>query len=249
MARIEIRDLTHRFHHGNVGLQGINLDIAPGEFLVLAGANGSGKTTLLHHLNGLLQPDSGVVMLDGVAVNKNLTESRQKVGMVFQDTDSQIVGETVFADVAFGPENLRWPANRIQEAVDKALNQVGLNHLATQSPLMLSGGERRRLTIAGVFAMQPEIIVLDEPFANLDYPGVRSILQQIISLHRQGFTIIVSAHDLDKIIAHAQRLVIMKKGRIVADGKIPDILPLVEQFNIRLPYEARMGRMVSSWLN
>ena len=169
--------------------------------------------------------------------------------MIFQDADSQIVGETVGEDVAFGPENLGWAAEKIHLAVNHALEWVGLGHLADQSPHLLSGGERRRLAIAGVLAMQPQVVVLDEPFANLDYPGVCQTLRQIVRMHAAGHTIVVSAHDLEQVIAHARRLVVMNRGLVVADGMPAEVLPTVEQFGIRLPCALRFGRPLESWLS
>lgn len=249
MKIIEIENLTHRYVNGHVGIQDVTLSIGRGDFVVIAGANGSGKTTLLRHLNGLLAPTQGSVVVDGVAVSEDIHSARRKVGMVFQDADSQIVGETVFDDVAFGPENLCWSPDKIRTSVQTALDQLGLGHLSDQSPHLLSGGERRRLAIAGVLAMQPDVIILDEPFANLDYPGVRQVLTRIVALHQQGHTIIVSAHDLEKVIAHAQRLVIMHNGRIVADDPPAKVTASIEQHDIRLPCAMRMGLPVESWLN
>lgn len=249
MTIIEINNLTHTFGETRGGIKEINLTVRRGELLVLAGANGSGKTTLLRHLNGLLLPGEGVVRVDGVVVGDDVRRARRKVGMVFQEADNQIVGETVFADVAFGPENLSWPFEKIQSAVGEALGQVGLSHLADRSPYLLSGGERRRLAVAGVLVMRPDIIVMDEPFANLDFPGVRDILRQILRLHGQGHTLIISTHDLEKIVAHTRRLVIMHQGRIVADGDPNDLLPRVEAYDVRLPSLARLGLPVTSWLN
>jgi biotin transport system ATP-binding protein len=246
---IAINGLTHRFTNGHYGLKDIHLGIPKGAFVVIAGANGSGKTTLLRFLNGLLLARKGVVMVDGVDVRDNVRRARRKVGMVFQDADSQIVGETVLDDVAFGPENLCWPAEKIQHVVHEAMNRVGLAHLADQSPHLLSGGERRRLAIAGVLAMKPQVIVLDEPFANLDYLSVRQTLTHMIDLHAAGHTIIVSAHDLEKVVAHAQRLIVLDHGRVAADGPTENILPGVEPFGIRLPCSVKMGKPLDSWLN
>ena len=217
MNIIEIENLTHRFADGTVGIEGINLNIREGSLIVIAGHNGSGKTTLLRHLNGLLLPTEGVVRLEGVPVEKDLLRARQFVGMMFQDADSQIVGETAYEDVAFGPENLRLERVEIKKRIDRALGVVGLQDLADQRPHLLSGGEKRRLAIAGVLAMEPRVIVFDEPFASLDYPGVRQVLQHILDLHRCGHTIVISTHDLEKIIAHTDRLIIMQGGKIVRD--------------------------------
>lgn len=246
---ITIRHLTHRFNNGRVGLMDINLNIAKGSFVVLAGANGSGKTTLLRYFNGLLLAPKGVVRVDGADVQDDVRLARRKVGMVFQDADSQIVGETVRDDVAFGPENLGWPSGKIQHAVNDALAWVGLKHLADQSPHLLSGGERRRLAIAGVLAMRPQVVVLDEPFANLDYFSVQQTLTHIVNMHAAGHTIIVSAHDLEKVIAHAQRLVVLDRGQVAADGVPEAVMPGVEKFGVRQPCSARMGMPLESWLN
>jgi biotin transport system ATP-binding protein len=249
MNIIEIENLSHRFADGTVGIEGVNLKIREGSFVVIAGRNGSGKTTLLRHLNGLLLPTEGMVRLMDIPVEENLLNARQLVGMMFQDADSQIVGETVCEDVAFGPENLRLERIEIDKRVNKALRVVGLQALADQRPHLLSGGEKRRLAIAGVLAMEPRVIVFDEPFASLDYPGVKQVLQQILDLHRSGHTIMVSTHDLEKIIAHADRLIIMQSGKIVRDGSPFEIVGHLEAFGVREPCAYRLGLEAESWLN
>ena len=171
-----------------MGLNGVSLEIAEGAFVVIAGANGSGKTTLLRHLNGLLRPTSGRVRVAGVEVAKDLLRARTRVGMMFQDAESQIIGETVYEDVAFGPENLKLERGEIERRVQEALTATGLVHLSEKRPHLLSGGEKRRLAIAGILAMQPRVIVCDEPFSNLDYAGVRQVLEEIVKLHRLGHT-------------------------------------------------------------
>ena len=249
MSIIEIENLSHRFEDGTVGLDGISLQIEEGAFVVVAGPNGSGKTTLIRHLNGLLLPTNGSVKLDGVPVKQNLLRARCLVGMMFQDADSQIVGETVYEDVAFGPENLRLKRNQIGERVTQALDAVGLTDFADQSPHLLSGGEKRRLAIAGILAMEPKVIALDEPFASLDYPGVKQVLTQILTLHQSGHTILVITHDLEKVIAHADRLIIMQKGQIARDGVPDEIVNAVETFGVRAPCACLQGMEVQSWLN
>jgi biotin transport system ATP-binding protein len=169
--------------------------------------------------------------------------------MMFQDADSQIVGETVYEDVAFGPENLRLDRSQIQGRVANALRAVGLSDLAHQRPHLLSGGEKRRLAIAGILAMEPRVIVFDEPFSSMDYPGVKQVLQQILALHRSGHTIIVTTHDLEKIIAHADRLILMHGGKIVRDGKPVEIMTDAEAFGVRKPCTFRLGLEAESWLN
>jgi biotin transport system ATP-binding protein len=246
MNIIEIKDLTHRFSNGAVGLDRIDLRVKAGEFVVVCGPNGSGKTTLLRHLNGLLLPESGSISISGLDVTENAATVRQLVGMVFQDADSQIVGETVFDDVAFGPENLLLSRDEIHERVTGALSAVGLGHLADQRPYLLSAGEKRRLAIAGVLAMIPRVIVFDEPFSNLDYPGIQQVLSQILSLHKTGHTIVVATHDLSKVYAYADRILLMRDGRIVRDGKPDQLLPEVGAFGVEKPCACRMASGVGS---
>jgi biotin transport system ATP-binding protein len=249
MDIIEIENLKHRFADGTLGLDGINLKIRAGAFVVVAGPNGSGKTTLIRHFNGLLLPTDGCVKVAGVSVQKDLMRARRLVGMMFQDADSQIVGETVYGDVAFGPENLRLDHDQIPERVALALDVVGLKDFAEQRPHLLSGGEKRRLAIAGILAMEPRVIAFDEPFASLDYAGVKQVLRQILTLHQAGHTILVITHDLEKVLAHADRLIIMQKGKIVRDGVPAEIVGDIEPLGVRAPCTSHLGMEVQSWLN
>jgi len=249
MNIIEFENLCHRFADGTSGIEDINLNIREGSFVVIAGPNGSGKTTLLRHLNGLLTPTSGIVRLAGIPVEQNLLRARQLVGMMFQDADSQIVGETVYEDVAFGPQNLRLDHRKVKRRVLNALDVVGLRDFINQRPHLLSGGEKRRLAIAGILAMEPKVIVFDEPFSNLDYPGVKQVLQHILALHQSGQTIVVTTHDLEKIIAHADRMILMQNGKIIRDGIPADIMTDIETFGVRTPCSLRLGLEVESWLN
>ena len=249
MGFIQIDDLTHIFPDGSTGLSGINLSIQSGEFLVIAGANGSGKTTLCRHLNGLLRPTNGSVLLDGVSVSKNLLRARQIVGMVFQNADTQIVGETVYSDIAFGPENLGLKRQEIEARVESVMEIVGLQDFRHQKPHLLSGGEKRRLAIAGVLAMNPEILVFDEPFSNLDYVGGQQLLNQIIQLHNSGHSIIIVTHELEKVIGYADRLILMENGHIVRAGKPEKLMGEVEAFGVREPCTSKFGLGLRSWLS
>ena len=248
MELIVVENLSHRYAGSRRGLHHIQLRIQEGEFVVIAGRNGSGKTTLLRHLNGLLRPQSGAVYLDGISVSENVKRARQMVGMVFQDADSQIVGETVHADVAFGPENLCLKRDEIAQRVNEALVAVGLGDMAHQSPHLLSGGEKRRVAIAGILAMQARILALDEPFANLDYPGVRQVLSYILHLHAKGHTILLATHDLEKVIAHATRLIVLHQGEIAIDSPPLEALPSVETYGVREPCLSRLKMEPVSWL-
>lgn len=245
---VQIHRLSHRFPNGYQGLQDVDLHLEAGTFTILAGANGSGKSTLLRHLNGLLCPTSGWVVIDGVRVDKEPKRARRRVGMVFQDADCQIVAESVSADVAFGPENLRLPRAEIDRRVEKALAAVGLQDRAKSSPHLLSGGEKRRLAIAGILAMDPAVIAMDEPFSNLDYPATLQVLKQIVHLHKDGHTILLATHELEKVAALADRLVIMADGRLVADAPVLELLNDVAQYGIRPPCAVKYGQPVRSWL-
>ncbi|MDM8542850.1 ABC transporter ATP-binding protein [Desulfococcaceae bacterium HSG9] len=248
MNIIEIKNLSHRFANGEIGIDDINLTIREGEFVVFAGMNGSGKTTLFRHLNGLLTPSGGSVILDGISVADDPKRARRMVGMVFQNADSQIVGETVYDDVAFGPENLGLEQAMIAQRVSEALHAVGLNAHADKRPHLLSGGEKRRLAIAGILAMGSRVLVFDEPFSNLDYPGICQVLKQIVSLHHAGHTILIATHDLEKVIFHAQRLIFMKDGNIIQDGAPDDNLKEAERFGVRTPCATHFGKEPISWL-
>jgi biotin transport system ATP-binding protein len=248
---IKIENLSHRYEDGSYGLRDISLEIDEGAFVVVAGANGSGKTTLLRHLNGLLTPTAGSVEVDGQSVSSNPARARRLVGMMFQDAASQIIGDTVGEDVAFGPENLRLDREDVDRRVEQALSRVGLANFAGRRPHLLSGGEKRRLAIAAILAMQPSIVVFDEPFTSLDYPGTRQILEQMVELQQTGHTLLVTTHELEKVLAHADRLMILHDGRLVRDGVPASVLADAEAFGVRSPIsrESRTGIEGLSWLN
>ena len=237
---IEILHLSYRYPDNTPGIDDISLTIAAGECVVIAGPNGSGKTTLFRHLNGLLLPQSGNVRIDGISVVDDVLRARRTVGLVFQDADSQIVGETVYDDVAFGPENLCFDSAEIQRRVTSALSLVGMQHLRERRPHRLSGGEKRRLAIAGILAMESPVIVLDEPFANLDHAGALQVLSQIVSLHRFGKTVILATHDLNRMVGHADRLILMQKGSILQDGPFASVIQHAASAGIEMPCTCRM---------
>ncbi len=246
---IEIENLCHHFSDGTLGLDNINLKIREGAFIVICGQNGSGKTTLLKHLNGLLLPSAGLVKLAGIPVSEDLARARQIVGIVFQDADSQIVGETVYDDVAFGPENLCLSRSEIKRRVSWALKAVGLINLEDQRPHLLSGGEKRRLAIAGILAMEPKILVFDEPFSNLDYPGTKQVLKQILTLHKAGHTILIAVNSTQEVMTLADHLVIMKEGQVVRNGMPAKLIEELEAFGIRSPCPIRLKMEIQSWLS
>jgi biotin transport system ATP-binding protein len=246
---ISTSGLCYRFSDGTKALDDVSLSFSEGEFTVIAGANGSGKTTLLRHFNGLLLPESGTVSVGGTLVKDDPSAARRQVGMVFQDADSQIIGDTVYDDVAFGPENLRLSHEEIRQRVASSLADVNLVGREEKSPHNLSGGEKRRLAIAGVLAMAPRVLAMDEPFSNLDYPATCMILEHLLTLHKRGHTIIVTTHDLEKIISCAERLIVMENGRIVRDGKPEAVIEGIEQYGIRPPCSIRYGQGIRPWAN
>ena len=237
MEHIKIKNLTYAFDETQFKLDAINLIINKGEFILFAGKNGSGKTTLLRHINGLIIPDKGDVYISGISVKKNRRKARQLAGMIFQDADTQIVGETVYEDIAFGPENFKMKREDINKRVQEALNAVGLTGFEHKRPDSLSGGEKRRLAIAGILAMKPEIIIFDEPFSNLDYDGILQIIEQIKLLIKEKKTILMATHDLEKVILYADKAVIMDSGKITAFGAPAKISAHLAQFGLILPSE------------
>lgn len=248
MAILETRSLTHIFPNGH-GIHNINLTINSGEFIILAGTNGSGKTVFIRHLNGLIRPTQGEILLNGKSIFTNLTETRKKIGLIFQNSDSQIIGQTVAEEVAFGPENLNLSRREVEQRVKEALSAVNLLECASQRPHNLSGGQKRKLAVAGVLAMRPQIIIFDEPFTGLDYPGVIQVLRQIVLLHQQGHTIVLVTHELEKVLAHATRMIIMAKGRICHDGPPASYLSYLEDYGIKKPYGENRRIETMTWLN
>ncbi len=212
-------------------LDGVNLNIETGSFVAVLGHNGSGKSTLAKHMNAILLPTGGKVYVDGIdSVDEDkLIDIRRTVGMVFQNPDNQIVANVVEEDVAFAPENLGYPPAEIRERVDLALKLVGMSEFATHAPHLLSGGQKQRIAIAGVIAMRPRCLVLDEPTAMLDPVGRSEVMATIKDLNRRaGVTVVLITHHMDEA-AQADRLVVMAKGRIIADGAPKEVFRNVEQ--------------------
>ena len=224
---IVVENLTHVYSEGGpfttVAVRNVSLTVEDGDFLGLIGHTGSGKTTLVLHLNALLTPTSGRVLVDGIdaaAPGTDKREIRRRVGMVFQYPEHQLFEETVARDVGFGPRNLGLSAAEVDDRVREALQQVGLQvgEIGERSPFELSGGQMRRVAIAGVLAMRPEVLVLDEPAAGLDPAGRRALLEMIASLHRAGTTIVMVSHSMEDMANLATRLAVMAHGELVMSG-------------------------------
>ncbi|MEI7671313.1 MAG: ATP-binding cassette domain-containing protein [Deltaproteobacteria bacterium] len=228
---IRVENLIYRYEAGSPDcLRGVTLDIAEGVHTALIGPNGSGKTTLIKHLNALLFPDAGTVCVDGMMSTdtSSIREIRRRVGMVFQNPESQIVGMTVEEDVAFGPENLALSSAEIRRRVDACLAMVGMTGFEKRAPHTLSGGEKRLLSIAGVVAMDPRYIAFDEPTAYLDPAGKQRVLAIIQRLNREGMAIIHIAHDMGDV-AEADRVVVMDRGQVLLTGTPAEVFGETER--------------------
>ena len=250
---IKIENLTHTYMPGSpfasVAIHDVNLEIADGELIGLLGHTGSGKTTLIQHLNGLVKATEGRIVIDGLDLTEkgvSLLEVRKKVGLVFQYPEYQLFEETVAKDIAFGPKNMGLPADEIDRRVRYAMQQVGLDYetIAERSPFELSGGQMRRVAIAGVLAMQPKVLILDEPTAGLDPAGRSSILTMIRNLHAAGgLTVIMVSHSMDDISTLATRLVVMSKGEMVLTGTPREVFmqqELLQSIGLDVPEAAKL---------
>lgn len=238
MIRFEnvVFEYIRRDEEGNVegitrALDGVSLHIPKGQFVAVIGANGSGKSTLAKHINGLLVPEEGTVTVNGLDTRdeENLLEIRRSAGMVFQNPDNQIIAQTVEEDVAFGPENIGIPTEEMQQRVDEALERVGLAAEKYNSPNRLSGGQKQRVAIAGVLAIKPECIVLDEPTAMLDPAGRREVIETAHELNKNdGITIVLITHYMNEA-AGADRIIVMDKGSMVMDGTPREIFARADE--------------------
>jgi len=226
---IKIENLNHIYMKGTPfekkALNDISFEIAEGEFVALIGHTGSGKSTLIQHINGLLKPDGGKIFIDGEEITArkiNLSHIRKKVGLVFQYAEYQLFEETIEKDIAFGPRNLGLSDDEINVRVRKTMEIVGLDYetYKDKSPFDLSGGQKRRVAIAGVVAMEPKVLILDEPTAGLDPKGRDAILFQIKELHRRlGITVILVSHSMEDVAKVADRIIVMDDGKNILDGK------------------------------
>lgn len=230
----------YKLHEGNRRMRavdGVSLDVNPGDFVAIIGHNGSGKSTFAKHLNAMLLPTSGSVFVDEIDTKDNeLTLTvRQTAGLVFQNPDDQIVTTVVEEDVAFGPENLAVPTEEIVGRVDESLRSVGMKRFAKKSPLRLSGGQKQRVAIAGVLAMQPKCLVLDEPTSMLDPVGREEVIKTLHALNREkGMTIIMVTHNMEEVI-DADKIFVMNEGKIIMQGTPKEVFSKVDELKaIRL---------------
>jgi energy-coupling factor transport system ATP-binding protein len=234
---IVCENVCHTYQAGSpfekVALKDINLHITAGELVAIIGHTGSGKSTLIQHFNALLKPTSGRVLIDGVDTStpkQDLRAVRKKVGLVFQYPEHQLMEETVRKDIAFGPRNLGLPENEIEDRVLVAAKSIGLkDELLDKSPFELSGGEKRRVAIAGVLAMEPDVLVLDEPTAGLDPAGRDELLDLVLQLNDCGMTIVLVSHSMEDVARTARRIIVINDTRIAYDGSVAEVFSHVRE--------------------
>jgi cobalt/nickel transport system ATP-binding protein len=246
MKVIETKDITYEYPDGTKALDKVNFNVDDGKIVALLGPNGAGKSTLFLHFNGILSPSTGSVIIDGVTVKynkKDLMQVRQKVGIVFQNPDDQLFAPTVLEDVAFGPMNMGLPKEEVEDRVKEALSRVGMEGFENKPPHHLSGGQKKRVAIAGILAMKPKIMVLDEPTSGLDPKGASQILRLLYKLNNEGITIVISTHDVDLVPLYASKVYIISEGNIIKEGTAPEVFEDVKTIrgaNLRLPRIAHL---------
>ncbi len=257
---ISVRNLTHSYNEGLPNkfnaIENLNFDIYKGDFVGLIGHTGSGKSTLIQHFNGLLKPTQGQILLDGKDIwsdKKSVREAKFKVGLCFQYPEYQLFEETVAKDIAFGPKNMKLPEKEIAERVAKAAMYVGLKReYMEKSPFDLSGGEKRRAAIAGVMAMQPEVLILDEPTAGLDPRGRDKILSLISNYRTQtGCTVILVSHSMEDVARVANRVMVMNKGSLAMYGTVNEVYSQFSRLNemgLNVPQVSRVFDILSEKL-
>lgn len=239
--QLSTENLSFTYHDGTQALKNINIEIQKGEKVAIIGANGAGKSTLFSHFNGLTEPTSGCVKIEGNPISfekEELLKVRQKVGIVFQNPNDQLFAPTVKEDVAFGPMNLGLNYDEVEKRVENALKMVGMESYGNKTPHHLSGGQQKRVAIAGIIAMKPEIMILDEPTAGLDPDGVEKVLSIMNQLNKEGMTLIVSSHDIDMISEYADKIFILHNGEIIESGSKNKILSnreLLKKAHLRTP--------------
>ncbi len=251
---IDIRNLSHVYQGPDSqeikALTSVDMDIRLGEFVVILGSNGSGKSTLAKHLNALLLPSEGTVLIDGLDTvdDQALWSIRQRVGMVFQNPDNQIVATIVEDDVAFGPENLGLPPAIIRERVEEALAMVGMSEFRAHAPHLLSGGQKQRVAIAGIVAMRPRVVVLDEATAMLDPQGRHEVMAAIQTLRSEGMAVILITHHMSEAVL-ADRIYLLSSGRVIAKGSPKEVFrerEMMQSLGLDIPQIKQLAALLKS---
>lgn len=243
---LKAQNISYSYDDGTKALNNIDFEVEKGEMVALLGENGAGKSTLFLQFNGIYKPDSGRILIDGEELEydkKSLLKFRQKVGIVFQNPDDQLFAPTVEEDVAFGPLNLGLSQSETQKRVSEALKKVGMEGYERKAPHHLSGGQKKKVAIAGILAMKPEIMVLDEPTAGLDPKGASNILKLLYELNNEGMTIIISTHDVDLVPIYSNKVYVINSGEIIKSGTAKEVfsdIGLIRNANLRLPRVAHL---------
>lgn len=239
--QLSTENLSFTYPDGTQALKNINIEIEKGEKVAIIGPNGAGKSTLFSHFNGLTEPTSGCVKIEDKPISfekDELLKVRQKVGIVFQDPNDQLFAPTVKEDIAFGPMNLGLSYDEVEKRVEDALKMVGMENYEDKTPHHLSGGQQKRIAIAGIIAMKPELMILDEPTAGLDPDGVEKVLNIMNQLNEEGMTLIISSHDIDMISKYADKIFVLYNGEIIESGnknKIFSDMDLLKKAHLRTP--------------
>ena len=244
--RVSLQCGAHTYPDGTVGMHDVEFEVYPDETVALIGGNGAGKSTLLEHLNATLVPDEGELVVDGTRITEdNKTAARREVGFVFQDADTQLVAPTVLDDVMFGLQNYGVGGDEARERAREALSTVDAEHLEDRIPHYLSGGEKRLVGLAGVLALEPSVVVLDEPLAGLDPDRSQLVADRIKQIHDDGISVVLSTHDLEFAAEIADRVCVMSEGNIVGSGTPREVFyddALLAQANLRPPAAVRIAR-------
>lgn len=247
---LEARNIVYHYDDGTKALDGVSLKVDDKDMVALLGKNGAGKSTLFLHFNGIFRPDSGEILVDGKPIKYNdddLLNVRSKVGIVFQNPDDQLFAPTVQEDIAFGPLNMKLPQEEVEKRVTEALKKVGMEGFERKPPHHLSGGQKKRVAIAGVLAMKPDIMVLDEPTSGLDPKGASQILKLLYELNNEGISIIISTHDVDLVPLYANKVYVIREGEIIKDGSPKEVFADVDTIrnaNLRLPRIAHLSEIL-----
>ena len=247
---LEIKDLHYNYPDGTQAIRGIDFKVEKGQMISILGPNGAGKSTFFLHFNGIIEPTSGEIIIEGKPLTydkKSLLEARAKVGVVFQNPDDQLFAPTVFEDVAFGPMNMGLEEDEVRTRVESALERVGMSEYSHKAPHHLSGGQKKRVAIAGILAMEPKVMVLDEPTSGLDPNGASAIMQLLYDLNADGMTIIVSTHDVDLVPMYSDNINVLRKGKILKRGSCREVFgddQVIEDADLRLPWVGQIFEML-----
>ena len=247
---LEARNIVYRYDDGTKALNDVSVKVDDNDMVALLGKNGAGKSTLFLHFNGIFRPDEGEILVDGKPIEYNddgLLDVRTKVGIVFQNPDDQLFAPTVQEDVAFGPLNMDLPQEEVERRVTEALEKVGMSGFERKPPHHLSGGQKKRVAIAGVLAMEPDMMVLDEPTSGLDPKGASQILHLLYELNNEGIGIIISTHDVDLVPLYANKVYVIREGEIIKEGNPKEVfldVDTIRQANLRLPRIAHLAEIL-----